>query len=489
MHEYFRENRLAQHDQNRAKVIGPKVMPKLSQLVFLLLVFQITLLSYWSFEHSITFSKTSNSSFNYSSGYNVKDQSSIDDSFDHFDDNEGDIAVCVSGQVARWQPFHLVNGLLNANPRFRFHIFFNIQSQPNRSDIVYNTDQNNVFDPGYMTHLAYDDAWTLVSSLLNSNHSKVVSMVFIQPATTKEWKEMLKVDVLDRITQFVDTQTTILNMYAHQPRCVEQLLAYERERNSRNPAVKFRFDYVISTREDVYFFRPMNLTHLTSTLRTPGSAKRYGQDREDACDIPFKRCLNFWGFNMRFFILQRDKAVRFLGNRLSFYSFMYATNKTIENPERFELAMANALQLTPCPMPVDEYPVTAARYFGQGQYCFISFEVQNCVPKYAESFIRQHLCTDYRRRIYLQHVYTESKHRLKHNFTLGSMSSSYGLNLTEGFKPLKIAEVNKNAEPSFPFHSENATRNLEIVRDLAKASLLFLSRDFLFINRTWQPEY
>eukprot|EP01033_Poteriospumella_lacustris_P009269 gene9269-6637_t len=193
---------------------------------------------------------------------------------------------------------------------------------------------------------------------------------------------------------------------------------------------------------------------------------------------------------MRFFILRRDKGIRFFGNRLSFYQFLVDTNKTVDNPERFELAMANALQLTACPFAVDEYPVTAARYFAQGQYCFINFEVQHCVPSYATAMVRNHLCTDFRRRMYLQHVYTDAKVRLKHNFTLALLAHSHQmLNLTEHFKPLKGADLLRHTEVQHPFHTTNASWNMAVVNKIPKATAMYLSRDTVFINRTWTPLY
>jgi hypothetical protein len=522
-----------------------------------------------------------------------------------------DIAVCVSGQVARWQPYHLVQSLLQANPRYRFHFFFNIQASVNRTtmtkninnnnnnknngadtnNIVYNTDTMNVFDPGYMTFLTYDETWVFLQSLLQTKHSKVASLVFSDPLTAKEWKTYFQTDNLDRITQYKDAQATILNMYAHQPRCIEQILQYEAQQQATQKSNKqqqpqqhnhhqpFRFDYVVSTREDVYFFKPMNLTHIIHKLHH-GQKNEYlpehptpAQEQELAylskCDVPYKRCLSFWGFNMRFFILTRDKGIPFFGNRLSFYQFLLQINKTVDNPERFELSMANALQLTPCPMSVEEYPVTAARYFQQGQFCFIAFEIQQCVPQDNLDFIRQHLCTDFRRRMYLQYMYTDAKVRLKHNFTLassnvhsyfypkdgdgsshplpqdsstnvnknphpagttsndevggssGSSSSSsssnhhsgyknrhrvrnnlawtsssgaglsyhYQLNLTEFFKPLKGADLKRHVEIVHPFHSMNATFNMEVVQKVPKATGMYLARDIPFIQRSWKPLY
>ena len=65
------------------------------------------------------------------------------------DDNKRQVAVCVGGQVARWFPHQLRSGLIDANPQFNFHLFFNIQYPDSANETIYNTDQSTSFLTSY----------------------------------------------------------------------------------------------------------------------------------------------------------------------------------------------------------------------------------------------------------------------------------------------------------------------------------------------------
>lgn len=403
---------------------------------------------------------------------------------------EGEVAVCISGQVARWQPHHLVKGLLKANPQFRFYLFFNIQAHKNHSEIVYNTDPENVFQQSDMTGLNYEQSWQILTEMNNLANSRVISLLYIAAANADEWKQALNTTKLDRITQYLHAQTTILNMYAHHPHCIEQILAYEKTRNTQiknNYLTPFHFDYIASTREDVYFFKPMNLSPIASII-TP--------NKNHSCDIPFKRCLNFWGFNMRFYLLRRDVGVRFLGNRLSFYRFMFDVNRTVENPERFELNLAVALQLSPCPMSVEDYPVTAARQSSQREgVCFIWFEVDRCVPKDSQQFVKQHFCAELRRKTILQKRYGNSRWEKEYRRIFRHSFGCAPLLLDERYRSLRPSQYTLQvASHLSAHHSDNASRNLELMRSQSYVerrypTLSHVCKDVTFMRKTWRPDY
>ena len=338
------------------------------------------------------------------------------------------IAVCIGGQAARWQPQHLLDGLIfpNLKDNYHFFMFSNIQ----HSQVVFNTDTSNTFSPSLISGMNIDKARSYLDSLaFHSPLVTVASLKYSRMITKEALLKYFNVSKLDRITQYTDVQTTILNMYAHQVMCVQQILQFEQDSSTDQP---FRFDCIISTREDIFFFRPINITKVISRLRTdtsPGSLlavsikksqRNYRQNPiPPVCDIIYKKCRNFWGFNMRLYILTREVGIQFLGNRFSFYKYLYQINQTILNPERFELSQANALRLFGCPVSVEEFPVTAIRHFFNGQMCFVFFEIDRCVPLAYHEFAKNLLCLEMRRNFFLDKIYTEVPELLQANMVTG----------------------------------------------------------------------
>ncbi len=89
-------------------------------------------------------------------------------------------------------------------------------------------------------------------------------------------------------------------MYSYQVNCAQRITFTESLRGIHYP-------YIISTREDAYFFNPMDFAHLIHTFN------------QRQCNIMTKDCLSWGGLNMRFQLLDHDSAIAFLSQRLSFY--------------------------------------------------------------------------------------------------------------------------------------------------------------------------
>jgi hypothetical protein len=369
--------------------------------------------------------------------------------------SEKKIALCVSGQSFRWQPQHLFYDFIIANLEdqhntkysYQFYFFFNIQISKNASDkasLVFNTDLSNTFAPSPISLLSFNETSSFLADLFTSstptNNEKVhlASLTFRTALSQEELLQIIKVPLLDRITQYINVQTTLLNMYYHQVQCISQIINYEKNH-------QFKFDYIISTREDVYFFRPILLSSILPNLRSdlsnynsikPKNAEisitPFGNTNDGNCDIIYKKCLNFWGFNMRFYILSRSVAIQFLGNRFSYYRYLSSINRTIENPERFELTMASALRLIGCPYSVEDYPVTAARHYYEYQYCFIWFEVDRCVPAAYQTFVKDRMCLELKR-----------KYLLSQPNLIKQIPLKMRAQLINGFGNLSLTEVSK----------------------------------------------
>ena len=91
---------------------------------------------------------------------------------------------------------------------------------------------------------------------------------------------------------------------------------------------------------------------------------------------------------MRMQIAGREKGIKIFGQRIAFYKNMYKTGAQIKNPEMFELYQLQDYGLDNCTLPVDKFPVTAARISPEGRVCLLEKEIQSlskseprsCIP-------------------------------------------------------------------------------------------------------------
>ena len=240
------------------------------------------------------------------------------------------IAICISGQLGRLQPIYLATQLIGANPFFSYSLFFNLQSKDATNTTIFNTEADGVFVNSvteYELMLTQEDVSASLRNTFKSYPAvKRVYTAFHERKRLGDYTSMFKRKNLNRIYQYLEAQPSILNMYSYQEACVRQLQQTEAEKS-------FKFDYVISTRDDVYFFEPMNLTRLILDFSQPSGRN---------CSIVSKSCLAWGGLNMRLQLLQRDSAVAFLGRRMDFYASLYHRAKnhrqtTAANPEIFGL--------------------------------------------------------------------------------------------------------------------------------------------------------
>jgi hypothetical protein len=181
-------------------------------------------------------------------------------------------------------------------------------------------------------------------------------------------------------------------MYKHHEDCGQQIIQLESEND-------FKMDYIINTREDIYFFKPLDLTSLIGKHMTANTA--VGQET-NACDLLTKGCLDFGGLNMRLQLLRRSPSGIDYMSKVSFFKQMMKKNKQFENPERFEQYMAEkVLQMRACKLDVEEMAITAARLsYVNLSVCFIHQELKllqpasspPCVPRAEMDFAIMHLC-------------------------------------------------------------------------------------------------
>lgn len=286
-------------------------------------------------------------------------------------DSKTHIAVCITGQPGRLQPYHLLNSLIKANRDFVFSLFYVLQVN---SSTVYNTQSRAYFSPSVFSELSSEQLKLELMRLGKEAGAARVSVSLLEPMTPALWRARFNGSQLDRITQYKPTQHTILNMYRNQEHCLDMV--------KNTPGSKF--EAVISTREDIFFFKAVNFTAL------------WTQAISRDCALVAKNCLSWTGINMRFQLIRgMNVTSAFLGNRIAFYRSLYNSSAKLPiNPEKFEAIQAASMKLKVCNVSVEDLPATAARHVSNGTFCLISWEAekQNCYPQGMATFVKEKAC-------------------------------------------------------------------------------------------------
>lgn len=158
------------------------------------------------------------------------------------------------------------------------------------------------------------------------------------------------------------------------------------------------FDYIVATREDVFFLAPFLLP-----LRPD-------------CDLVSKNCNTWDGINLRLQLLSRNLGLAFLSQRLDFYR---RTPFSATNSEKIELQHARALRMRICAESAASMAITASRFVSRSppRICFIRLETLafarttlldgqhsfarmrgggngrgDCIPNMAQAFVNARMC-------------------------------------------------------------------------------------------------
>ena len=272
------------------------------------------------------------------------------------------VAVCVTGMQARLQPEFVLSGLVAPNrARWSFHLFYALEWS---ARMVF-SKLARIRSPAPMASFDRETLRTSLDVLGARFGAASTQLVDGERVRTRaEWERHIlsHIDVtqshsrnLNRIAQYVGYQHMILNMYQHQVDCAGAILKHERHRGSA-------FDYIVAVREDTYFFSPVDMDVVVRSIG-------------EGCDLVSKECLAYDGLNMRFQLLRGSKGLAYLAGRISFYAALRPNS--VKNPETFDLRHAHSLGMRTCARPVSVVPAAAARYIGNGSFCFPSREVLN----------------------------------------------------------------------------------------------------------------
>ena len=189
-----------------------------------------------------------------------------------------------------------------------------------------------------------------------------------------------------------DGHVSALNMYSKYSPCADLMQEHEQLH-------EMTFDYFILGREDLYFFHRMDLSSLLPLLRrTNGDGDQTSIGLH--CDYLSKICLDWCGVNLRFPIMTRDVALKYLRTKMDYYKANLLVDKNIRpwNTEVLDRWHLQNLSVNVCKLPVDDYPVIAVRLLREGNetsdddFCFFPGEVKDCIPAHALNHAIAHLC-------------------------------------------------------------------------------------------------
>lgn len=270
------------------------------------------------------------------------------------------VAVCVTGQLGRLLPQFLIKDVIKPNQGYYFDIYVILQA--GNQNAIFSTNIKS--KQSAFASLDKSQVPLVLSSIFNSSNSKLAELSFMPFKPFKEWHSFMNIktntvhDQPNLFDQFKESTTmeSIFNMYAKIAACAESILQS-----------KTKYDAVLLSRDDLYFFRPVDLNALIPLLKR--------------CDVIAKNCLNWGGINMRLQVLSINLGLQFLREHLEFCKYLYKFNMTVNNTESFELAHAKHLSASVCHLPVDQVPSTGARLIHHNKICFLEKEVFACVPK------------------------------------------------------------------------------------------------------------
>eukprot|EP01040_Poterioochromonas_malhamensis_P009155 gene9155-9928_t len=308
------------------------------------------------------------------------------------------VAVCVTGQVARWLPKQQIPNLIEHNPKYFFSFFFLFQLKDAQHPVSYN--KIGPTDPSKIAKGEFDESISKISNLYTQKNSELANIRFITPYTDDDWKEYYNLSSplslfkeLDRMTIFLKKNPMILTLYRNQAACLSDVIVNEKEHQRS-------YDYVYFTREDLYYFHPLNFTIPVEKLKLQRQDKT---GMTSQCHLIAKDCLRWTGINMRVEIARRSDAVTIFGSRLDFYKHLYTVNKTVVNPETFELHHLNYHHSHVCTLPVEVLGMTVARPSASHPegVCFFEGDLVNkvgnetCYPLDAKPKVMKMRCANY----------------------------------------------------------------------------------------------
>jgi hypothetical protein len=282
------------------------------------------------------------------------------------------IAVCLNGQVSTLLPEFRAESLLSSNVDHLFTIFANLKQ-------VAKANSTSIDMREVSPHTMNDSETTAhLQTMLRHNKHITVASVQIFQVQPRDRNLYSKHGMAAANNYMAAVQSNHL--------CLKQIGAYEQ-------AWRRQFDYVISTREDVMYFMPMNITALLRNLHPSNVDERQSGGQ---CDGIYQDCMGQAGYSLRFALYTRSAAsVMMTNERLGFYSDLLESTLKAGNFNLIDRMQASKSGLSMCALPSEKVPITASRYIGNGTMCLVDHQLQGCVAaRLIDRLSREVRCED-----------------------------------------------------------------------------------------------
>lgn len=293
--------------------------------------------------------------------------------------------------MPRLQP-DLLMPLFASNAQFNFKVFYSLQYTNVSGEAKFWSDSNFVFNPSKIGLLKLEYVEQALKTTYHIlDNVKVAGVKFSKGLTSAEWSvKHFNRQPLSAIQLPVSQPEIVLNMLAKQTDCAQQILQFETERN-------LTFDYVMWGREDLHFYRPLDLAKLTSLLHPAPRGVDAVVTKQSApgrgCQLLVRNCLTHGGLPLRGYLWTRDVALPAMQMRMEHYRHLLAQNLSVITVEAFEDNLMQRQNISVCHVNKDLFSTVAVRHTVKGGFCIPPTEMsKRCFPTKMDSYVSKKIC-------------------------------------------------------------------------------------------------
>jgi len=302
-----------------------------------------------------------------------------------------EVALCIGGQLPRLQPDLLIP-LFAANAQFNFKVFYSLQYTNVPGEAKFWSDSNFVFNPSKVGLLKVEYVEQALKTTYHIlDNVKVAAVKFGKGLTSAEWStKHFNRKPLTAIQLPVSQPEIVLNMLAKQSDCAEQIIQFETERN-------MTFDYVLWGREDLHFYKALDLPLLTSLLHPAPRGLDAVVTKQSlpgqGCQLLVRNCLTHGGLPLRGYVWPRAVAIPAMQARMHHYLHLLERNLSVITVEAFEDHFMQQQNISVCHINKDLFPTVAVRHTVKGGFCIPPTEMsKRCFPTKMESYVSKKVC-------------------------------------------------------------------------------------------------
>jgi hypothetical protein len=284
------------------------------------------------------------------------------------------VAVCVCGMASRFQPESVAENLLAANEHeFDFDVFLSLQT----ASVHFSSPAGSSTKATAYTSMDNDQLYTSAmrvysQHLRGENWSLTVSTRLLK--SVEEYAAQLGVSELNGLSQgdYWVLRHKVFAMFINEEECARSIVV--KEVGSRK-----LYDYIIMARDDTYVYRPIELARIVKLLNVD-------------CTLITRDCLEWGGIATRMQVATRMFGLHLYETITEYYKFLIDHSRRDPNTEIFEKNHVEWVHGRACPVSVEILPVSVSRFINKTEICFIHYEIDNCVPRDFQDFVRSRVC-------------------------------------------------------------------------------------------------